>query len=151
VGQEQDDIQQAINEAKELIKMLETTSVRRVSLEAGSFNIEVERTFAEGPSAPRAPDVIRTPEAAHGGGARGHHQVLSPMVGTFYNAPSPGAKPFVEVGSRVERGQAIGIVEAMKVMNEVPSDVSGTVTEILASNGQPVQYEEPLMIIDTGS
>ena len=147
--QEDDNIQQAINEAKELIRMLETTTVRRLGLETGSFKIEVERAFAESPAAPITPEAARRPETTPARDAG--HQVLSPMVGTFYNVPSPGAKPFVEVGTRVERGQAIGIVEAMKVMNEVPSDVAGTVTELLVSNGQSVQYEEPLMVIDTGS
>ena len=77
------------------------------------------------------------------------HQVLAPVVGTFYRTPSPGAKPFVEVGSRVQRGQPIGIIEVMKVMNEVTSDASGVVVDVLVQNGQPVQYEQPLIVIDT--
>ena len=65
------------------------------------------------------------------------------------SAQSPGAKPFVEVGARVQRGQTIGIIEAMKIMNEVPSDAAGVVVEILVENGQPVQYEQPLIVLDT--
>jgi acetyl-CoA carboxylase biotin carboxyl carrier protein len=75
--------------------------------------------------------------------------VVSPLVGVFYTAASPGAKAFVQVGDRVERGQVVGIVEAMKVMNEVASDYRGVVKEILVSNGDAVQYEARLMLIDT--
>ena len=75
----------------------------------------------------------------------------APLVGTFDHAPSPGAKPFVEKGSRVERGQALGIIETMKVMNEIASDCAGVVVEILVPNGQAVQFDEPLLTIDPGS
>jgi len=75
--------------------------------------------------------------------------VVAPLVGIFYRSSSPGAKPFVEVGDTVESGQKVGIIEAMKTMNEVTSDYSGVVTEILAKNGEAVQYEQSLMLIDT--
>ena len=74
--------------------------------------------------------------------------VVAPLVGVFYRAASPGAKPFVEVGDTVERGQKVGIVEAMKMMNEVTSDFRGTVAEIVVQNGDTVQYEQTLMLID---
>jgi acetyl-CoA carboxylase biotin carboxyl carrier protein len=76
------------------------------------------------------------------------HVVKSPMVGTFYRASSPGAKPFVEVGSVVKEGEAVCIVEAMKILNEIEADKSGTITQILVENGQPVEYGQPLFIIE---
>ena len=124
--------------------MLESTSIRRVRLEVGPYKIEVER-IAEGAFAAAA----RPDEGGPAPRAGNRYSVLAPLVGTFYNAPSPGAKPFVEVGARVQPGQAVGIIEVMKVMNEVASDVAGVVDEILVQNGHPVQYEQPLMIIDT--
>jgi len=75
------------------------------------------------------------------------HIVKSPIVGTFYRAPAPGAKPFVEVGSRVKKGDILCIIEAMKIMNEIKSDVDGVVEEILVENGQPVEYGQPLFKI----
>ena len=76
------------------------------------------------------------------------HTVKSPMVGTFYRAASPGAKPFVEVGSQVKEGETICIIEAMKILNEIEADKSGTVTRILGENGQAVEYGQPLFIIE---
>ncbi|NDY93280.1 acetyl-CoA carboxylase biotin carboxyl carrier protein [Ideonella livida] len=76
------------------------------------------------------------------------HVVKSPMVGTFYAASTPGAKPLVEVGSQVKEGQALCIIEAMKIMNEIEADVAGTVTKVMVTNGQPVEYGQPLFIIE---
>jgi len=76
------------------------------------------------------------------------HQLKSPMVGTFYRAPSPGAPPFVEVGQQVTKGQTLCIIEAMKLLNEIESDASGTVKAILVENGQPVEYGQPLFTIE---
>jgi len=147
-----DRIQQVVKEARDLIKALESTSVRRVSLEAGNFKIEIERAFAKSGTT-----AAISFEPASGGGAAeagsavkdSYHRVLAPLVGTFYHSPSPGAKAFVEVGARVQRGQVIGVIEAMKIMNEVESDAAGVVLEILVPNGQPVQYEQPLLVLDT--
>jgi len=75
------------------------------------------------------------------------HTILSPIVGTFYSSPSPDAPAFVQVGSRVSAGQTLCIVEAMKLMNEIESDVSGTIVSILANNAQPVEYNQPLFIV----
>ena len=76
------------------------------------------------------------------------HVVKSPMVGTFYRASSPGAKAFAEVGDQVKEGQAICIIEAMKIMNEIETDKAGTITKILVDNGQPVEYGQPLFVIE---
>jgi len=77
----------------------------------------------------------------------GGHTVTSPMVGTFYRAPSPEAKPFVEIGSQVQQGQTLCIIEAMKILNEIESDKTGTVSRILIENGHPVEYGQPLFVI----
>ena len=76
------------------------------------------------------------------------HQVKSPMVGTFYRSASPGAKPFIEVGAQVKEGDTLCIIEAMKILNEIEADKSGTVTRILADNGQAVEYGQPLFVIE---
>jgi acetyl-CoA carboxylase biotin carboxyl carrier protein len=88
------------------------------------------------------PAPAAVPEAPKG------HTVKSPMVGTFYRASSPGAKSYVEVGSQVKEGETICIIEAMKILNEIEADKSGTVTQILCENGQAVEYGQPLFIIE---
>ena len=93
-------------------------------------------------AAPAAPIAAPVPEAAPEG-----HVVKSPMVGTFYRSPSPDAKPFVEVGATIKAGETICVLEAMKLMNEIEADASGTVKAILVENGQPVEYGQALFII----
>ena len=92
-----------------------------------------------GPGAAAAPDL-----------AAGHRYVQSPMVGTFYRAPSPDSDPFVEEGDSVRKGQALCIIEAMKMMNEIEAEVAGKIVRILCDNGQPVEYGQPLMVIEAG-
>ena len=91
---------------------------------------------------PTAPAAAAAPEAPKG------HTVKSPMVGTFYRASSPGAKAFVEVGSQVKEGETVCIIEAMKILNEIEADKSGTITQILCENGQAVEYGQPLFVIE---
>ena len=91
---------------------------------------------------PAAPAVVAEPDVEPG------HIVKSPMVGTFYRAPSPGAKPFVEVGDTIKEGQPICIIEAMKIMNEIEADASGTIKRMLCENGQAVEFGQPLFIIE---
>jgi len=100
--------------------------------------MQMPMAAATGPSAPAA----AKPEEPTG------HTLKSPMVGTFYRAPSPGAPSFVEVGQSVTKGQTLCIIEAMKLLNEIESDVAGTVKAILVENGQPVEYGQPLFLID---
>ena len=95
-------------------------------------------------AAPAAAAVAELPAPAAVSG----HQVKSPMVGTFYRSASPGAKPFVEVGAQVKEGDTLCIIEAMKILNEIEADKSGTVTRILADNGQAVEYGQPLFVIE---
>jgi acetyl-CoA carboxylase biotin carboxyl carrier protein len=94
------------------------------------------------PAAPAPGAEAAKPEQPAG------HQLKSPMVGTFYRAPSPGAPPFVEIGQSVTKGQTLCIIEAMKLLNEIESDVAGTVKAILVENGQPVEYGQPLFLIE---
>jgi len=98
------------------------------------------------PAVEVAAPVAATPAAAPA--APSGHTVKSPMVGTFYRSSSPGAKPFVEVGSTVKEGETICIVEAMKILNEIEADKTGTVTQILVQNGQAVEYGQPLFVIE---
>ena len=102
---------------------------------------------AVAPVAAASPAAAAAPAAAEGKGVT----VESPMVGTFYSAPSPDADPFVAVGTRVSKGQVLCIIEAMKLMNEIESEVAGTVTEVLVDNSQPVQFGQALFTIDPGS
>jgi acetyl-CoA carboxylase biotin carboxyl carrier protein len=99
-------------------------------------------TMAAAPVAASAAPVAVEPAAPAG------HAVKSPMVGTFYRSASPGAKPFVEVGSQVKEGETICIIEAMKILNEIEADKSGTITRILCENGQAVEYGQPLFMIE---
>jgi acetyl-CoA carboxylase biotin carboxyl carrier protein len=98
------------------------------------------------PTPAEAQPVIEPPAAQEPKG--GGNDVKSPMVGTFYSSPEPGAKPYVSVGSRVSKGQILCIIEAMKIMNEIESEVAGVVTEVLASDAQPVEYGQPLFRIN---
>ena len=110
-------------------------------------------TYSMAP-APVAPSVVpavelaATPVAAAAPAEPVGHTVKSPMVGTFYRASSPGAKPFVEIGDTIKEGETICIVEAMKILNEIEADKSGTVTQILVDNGQAVEYGQPLYVIE---
>ena len=99
---------------------------------------------AAAPAAPAAPVAeLPAPPAAVVG-----HQVKSPMVGTFYRASAPGAKPFIEIGAQVKEGDVLCIIEAMKILNEIEADKTGTVTRVLAENGQAVEYGQPLFVIE---
>ena len=99
---------------------------------------------AAAPAAPAAPVAELPPPPAAVVG----HQVKSPMVGTFYRASAPGAKPFIEIGAQVKEGDVLCIIEAMKILNEIESDKTGTVTRVLAENGQAVEYGQPLFVIE---
>jgi len=138
-----------------LAEVLNETGLSEIEVEQKGLRIRVARNVTATLSAPApapspaetasAPNPAADPDAdlaTHPGA------VTSPMVGTAYRAPEPGAAAFVEVGATVERGQTLMIVEAMKTMNHIPAPRAGTVTAILVENGQPVEYGEPLMIIE---
>jgi acetyl-CoA carboxylase biotin carboxyl carrier protein len=122
--------------------------VRIVKSAPAGFGAPVAYTMAPPPApAPVAPAIEATPAVVAASEPAGH-TVKSPMVGTFYRASSPGAKPFVEIGDSIKAGETICIVEAMKILNEIEADKSGTVTQILVENGQAVEYGQPLYVIE---
>jgi acetyl-CoA carboxylase biotin carboxyl carrier protein len=147
------DVQLVLKETRDLIKLLEGTSMKRVKVRAAGLEIELERqdggAVAFAAPAAAAGGAPSGPAAAPAA-SPGRMPVVAPLVGVFYRASSPGAKPFVEVGDTVERGQVVGIVEAMKMMNEVTTDFRGTVAEFAVKNGETVQYEQPLLYVDVG-
>jgi len=144
-----------LEEIKEIISFLKDTDVTELNIEKEGFKIRIKRGYVYAPleitrtvkpleetSKPSTyVEVVKEEE-------ENLHTVTSPLVGTFYRAPSPDAPPFVEVGSKVQKGQVLCIIEAMKIMNEIESDVSGIVRKILVENGQPVEYGEPLFLIE---
>jgi acetyl-CoA carboxylase biotin carboxyl carrier protein len=135
---------------RELAKLLEETGLTEIEIESAGLRVRVGRAAAVAahvaPPAPAAP-LPGTP-AAPTDLAKHPGAVTSPMVGTAYVGPEPGAPPFVEIGSKVVAGDTLLIIEAMKTMNQIPAPRSGTVTEILIEDGQPVEFGEPLIIIE---
>ena len=131
-------IESACAETRELIRLLEGSTVQRVAVAAGEYQIEIERAAQPGAPEPKPPDDdeddVRIP-------------VLAPLVGTFYRAAKPGAKPYVEVGETVEAGQTVCIVEAMKTMNQVTARQAGRVVELKVENGERVEFEQVLMYL----
>ena len=138
-------------EAAELIKRLEGSSVRRLALEAAGYKVEIERGVPAaaglGGGAP-LPAAERTGEAALPAATDNRYAVVAPLLGTFYRSPQPGAKPFVDVGSVVSQGQPVAIVEAMKIMNQIVSERGGRVAEIVAKDGDWVEFQQPLMYLE---
>jgi acetyl-CoA carboxylase biotin carboxyl carrier protein len=117
-------------------------------VKAGAAPVVMHTVAAAAPAAPAAAAPAPAAAEAPAAPAETGHIVKSPMVGTFYRASSPGAKAFAEVGDVVKAGQAVCIIEAMKIMNEIEADQDGTITKILVDNGQPVEYGQPLFIIE---
>ena len=115
--------------------------------QAAQAIIEIPQA-APAPAAPVPSAAPAAPSAAPASSSPSGTQVTSPMVGTFYRAPSPGADPFVEVGTQVKKGDTLCIIEAMKLLNEIEAEVSGTVKEILVDNGSPVEFGQPLFVIE---
>jgi acetyl-CoA carboxylase biotin carboxyl carrier protein len=132
-----------ITEGEERVRIARGGAVSVTPLSAGA----APGAAAPLPVAAGAPAPATAVAAAPAEGAPEGHVVKSPMVGTFYRAPSPDAKPFVEVGATVKAGETICVLEAMKLMNEIEADASGTIKAILVENGQPVEYGQALFII----
>jgi acetyl-CoA carboxylase biotin carboxyl carrier protein len=146
-----------LRKLKTLIELVESSGIGELEIQEGEERVRITRavaapvhslvstTVAAAPAAvpvaapASAPAAVAQPEG---------HMVKSPMVGTFYRSASPGSKPFIEVGDTVQVGDTLCIIEAMKLMNEIESDQSGVVKQILAENGQPVEYGQPLVIIE---
>ena len=136
---------------RSLAKLLDETGLTEIEIEEAGRRVRVARagpavSYAAAPAipAPRLQGAAEHPidVAAHPG------VVLSPMVGSAYRSPEPGAKPFVDIGSRVQPGDTLLIIEAMKTLNQIPATRAGTVTQILFVDSQPVEFAEPLMIIE---
>ncbi|MGH6681844.1 MAG: acetyl-CoA carboxylase biotin carboxyl carrier protein [Bradyrhizobium sp.] len=137
---------------RELAKLLDETSLSEIEIERAGLRVRVARNIsvaAAGVIPVAAMPATAASAPAPANDLANHPGVVpSPMVGTAYWAPEPGAKPFIDVGSRVVAGQTLLIIEAMKTMNQIPSPRAGTVTRILVEDGQPVEFGEPLVIIE---
>jgi len=160
------------HEVKELVRLISSTDISELHLESGSVRITIKRGAMAPPAgaysvpAHTPPPVHVLPEStpsgvanligaspAHGGEVplkEGEQFIKAPMVGTFYSAPAPGEASFVSEGDTVELGQTVGIIEAMKMMNEIEAEDPGRITRILVQNAQPVEYGQPLMVIELG-
>jgi acetyl-CoA carboxylase biotin carboxyl carrier protein len=159
-----------IEDLKQLIDFLKENQVGEFELERGETRIRLKFAQPEGTgagtsdlaqllagareatvqAATRAPAAAKAAPEAAADPDEGLHIVKSPIVGTYYGSPSPGASPFVGVGDHVDKGQVICIIEAMKLMNEIESDASGEIVKCLVSNGQPIEYGQPLFSIRLG-
>ncbi|MGD8999426.1 MAG: acetyl-CoA carboxylase biotin carboxyl carrier protein [Granulosicoccaceae bacterium] len=145
-----------IRKVKKLIELLEESGIAEIEIKEGEESVRISRSSpnvapvaAAMPAAPAAPAPVAAPVAEEKAeSVPAGHMVRSPMVGTFYRASSPGAKSFVEVGDTVSAGDTLCIIEAMKILNQIEADKSGKITAILVENGQPVEYDEPLFIIE---
>jgi len=147
-----------LRKLKKLIDLVQESGIGEIEITEGEEKVRISR---QGTGAPQvlmaAPSMPMTalPTAVPAASAEPEappqpvgHPLKSPMVGTFYRAPSPGAPAFVEVGQAVSKGQTVCIIEAMKLLNEIESDVAGTIKAILVDNGQPVEYGQPLFLIE---
>ncbi|MDM0010307.1 acetyl-CoA carboxylase biotin carboxyl carrier protein [Variovorax sp. J22G73] len=131
------------------LEITETEGKVRIVKGGGAAPVQYVQTLAPQAAAPAAaPGAAAAPAAPVAEAAPTGHAVKSPMVGTFYRSSSPGAAAFVEIGSKVNEGDTLCIIEAMKILNEIEADKSGTVTQILGENGQAVEYGQPLFIIE---
>ena len=148
-----------IRKVKKLIELLEESGIDEIEIHEGEESVRISRhggmapmmmpaSYAAPPpiavaGAPSAPSATESEPQEPSG-----HLIRSPMVGTFYRAPSPGSKPFVEEGEQVGMGETLCIIEAMKILNQIESDKAGTVKKVLVENGQPVEYNQPLFVIE---
>ena len=157
-----------IRKVKKLIELLDETGVAEIEIKEGEESVRISRHPTGGtyammpqhmmyglpPAPPAAPAAAAvTPAAAAAAvaaaaAATAHQTVTAPMVGTFYSASAPGAKPFVDIGSEVKSGDVLCIIEAMKMMNQIESDKAGRVVSVLAKNGDPVEFGQSLFVIE---
>lgn len=148
-----------IRKVKKLIELIEESDVAEIEIHEGEESVRISRTSSVAPAvqvaaapapvaAPAPAATTQEPAAQEAKPEITGHAVNSPMVGTFYRAPTPTSKPFVEVGQHVSVGETLCIIEAMKILNQIESDKSGVISQILVENGQPVEYNEPLFVIE---
>ncbi|MCF6280661.1 MAG: acetyl-CoA carboxylase biotin carboxyl carrier protein [Candidatus Polarisedimenticolaceae bacterium] len=142
-----------IRKVKKLIELIEESDIAEIEIHEGEESVRISRMSAIAPTivaaapvgvAPAAPaaDEPKAEEVISG------HSVTSPMVGTFYRSPSPNSKSFVEEGQKISKGDTLCIIEAMKILNQIEADRGGIIKRILVENGQPVEYNQPIFIID---
>ncbi len=149
-------------EIEELIRLVESSQINELEICEGRKKIRISKGgapvgFVPATASPQPASISRPDEAEedtespHGEDklASNLKQIKSPMVGTFYRSPAPGSEPFTEIGQAVSVGQTVCIVEAMKLMNEIGSDFNGVIRRVLTENGQPVEYGQPLFLIET--
>ena len=148
-----------IRKVKKLIELLEESGIAELEISEGEESVRISRHPRTAPPAaspaPQAPAAAAQPVPKLPATAAGEHKpreddqtITSPMVGTYYSASAPGAKPFVELGMEIKVGQILCIIEAMKMMNQIESDKAGRIAAILAKNGEPVEFGQPLFIIE---
>ncbi|MFH0255674.1 acetyl-CoA carboxylase biotin carboxyl carrier protein [Vibrio rumoiensis] len=150
-----------IRKIKKLIELVEESGIAELEISEGEESVRINRysnqaapaapvqyAAAPAPAAPVAAPAAAEPAAPAAAPVETGHKVLSPMVGTFYRSPSPEAKSFIEIGQSVQEGQTLCIVEAMKMMNQIEADKTGVVKAILVEDGQPVEFDQPLVVIE---
>lgn len=148
-----------LKEIKEILNLMNENELSELEIEREGAKIKIKKASAEGPgpdaraaveyplpAAPAAPPAEPAPAAP--ASASKTKNISSPMVGTFYRAPAPEAPPFVEIGSMVEVGQVVCIVEAMKLMNEIKSEIKGKIVDMPVANAEPVEFGQPLFIVE---
>ena len=151
-----------IRKVKKLIELLEESGISEIEISEGEESVRISRypqpgtvSIAAAPmalapqqAAAAAPAAAPAAESAQPPPSSRGQQVTAPMVGTFYSGPAPGAKPFVEVGSEVKPGDTLCVIEAMKMMNQIESEFAGRVVSVLVENGSPVEFGQPLFVIE---
>lgn len=149
-----------IRKIKKLIELLDESGVAEIEIKEGEESVRISRQMTSAPVAQQfiapapAPAAATAPAAAPAAeepaaeAEISGHKVTSPMVGTFYTSPSPGTPTFTEVGKHVNEGDTLCIIEAMKILNQIEADKSGTVKAVLVENGQPVEFGQPLFVIE---
>jgi acetyl-CoA carboxylase biotin carboxyl carrier protein len=154
-----------IRKIKKLIELLEESGIAEIEIKEGEEALRISRMptgtaaahhplpaiampMAAPLAAPAQAAAPRPAEVAAAKAKANEHVITAPMVGTFYGAPSPGAKPFIEIGDEIKVGQVLCIIEAMKMMNQIESDKAGRVTSIMARNGDPVEFGQPLFVVE---
>jgi acetyl-CoA carboxylase biotin carboxyl carrier protein len=155
-----------IRKIKKLIELLEESGIAEIEIKEGEEAVRISRIPAAGmlthvappvahlapapmsPSAAAGAAALAAPESAAPKPKTNEHVITAPMVGTFYACPSPGAKPFVEIGDEIKVGQVLCIIEAMKMMNQIEADKAGRVASVMARNGDPVEFGQPLFVVE---
>ena len=149
-----------IRKVKKLMELLEESGMAEIEIKEGEESVKISR-FGASPAPLQSPvqsfiqqqpvansTPVATTSAEPAENQTSDQSIVSPMVGTFYSAPSPTAKPFVTVGQKINQGDTVGIIEAMKIMNQIEADQSGTVVEILIKDGEAVEFGQPLIVIE---